>query len=206
MKKTQKATDALVAELRKAKAEKKSMLEASKAVAKATVEKTQVQAKVAKNASKATETKVREVKDFISKDKTHEDLQKDTRAVIRQERSYMIEQKAQDNFSIYNRTMFRNDKNELELFTQAIANAKVDAYVQERKKDDKFKASDIIRILHTCGGAYGDKIRKHLYAISYYATEINAESIKSAREHSKLCIYHNINSDSARKIYEFTKL
>ncbi len=173
---------------------------------------------VAKELSKANVTeevkqavKVRDVKDFISI-KTIEQLDEDKRQVIKERRNYMLDLIDERNAQVYNATMYRNDKNELILLTQKLANKFVIEYVEKLKSMTQFNAQSIMNILKTCGGAYGDKVRNALYAISYQTTataiekDIN-EVVKTATLKNKKCIYFNVLDENSRRVrYEFIKL
>jgi hypothetical protein len=185
----------------KLKTDAKTKTKSEIAQAQAT-EKTQAQAQA--------QVKTRNVTDFIVK-KTKEQLEKDTRQVIKERRSYMLTDLNDNESEVYNATMYRNEKNELVLLTQKIADKLVLDYVTKLQSMQKFNAQNIMTIHKTCGGAYGDKVRKFLFSISLLTTATEIEKdinsvVKKAQEKKKLCIYYNTIEDSRRIKYEFIKL
>lgn len=200
-KKTKKAE--LKAILAKAQKEKKSKSQVAQEMQK--------QTKTEQVATTNT-VKERDVKEFV-KTVAIADLDKDSRAVIKQRRRYMLtELDDKTNAEIYNATMYRNEKNELVLFSQKYANKFVLDYVQKLANSTKFDAQDIMSILKTCGGAYGDKVRNALYSISYMTTAKDIEKdinsvIAIAQAKNKLCIYYDIyNNESRRVKYDFIRV
>jgi hypothetical protein len=170
--------------------------------------KTQTKSEVAQQATQA--VKVRDVKDFVVK-KTNVELDADKRQVIKERRSYMLSALDTDNSEVYNATMYRDSSNQLVLFSQAIANKCVADYVAKLTSMQKFNAQNIMSLLQTCGGAYGDKVRNALYSISLQTSASEIESdvnavITKAKEKNKLCIYFNILEDSRRAKYDFIKI
>ncbi len=157
-----------------------------------------------------TELKVCEVKDFIVK-KTNSELDTDSRTVIKERRAYMLTALDDSNSEVYNATLYRNEKNELVLFSQKLANKFVNEYVAKLSSMTKFDAQNIMTLLQTCGGAYGDKVRNALFAISMRTTALEIEKdvnavITQAQAKNKLCIFYNVIEDSRRAKYDFIKL
>lgn len=151
---------------------------------------------------------LRNVKDFILV-RTKAEFDKDTRKT--KDRAYMTEQLAENSFQTYNATCYRNDKNELVLFSQALANKYVNEYVAKLASMSKFDAQNIMTLLKTCGGAYGDKVRNALFSISLRTTAQDIEKdvnavIATAQEKKKLCIFYNVIEDSRRAKYDFIKI
>ena len=156
------------------------------------------------------QVKLRDVKDYV-KEKTTDELSQDSRVVVREHRDYMISATHDDRYNVFNATMYRDSKNELQLLTQELANKFVSEYVQKLALKAKFTAQDIMRLHSTCGGAYGDKIRNALYSMSQIITEeqlesLTADDIKAMQAKHKCCVYFNVISDSRRARYNFVKL
>ena len=107
--------------------------------------------------------------------------------------------------------MFTNSENQQIALTQKIADKLVDDYIASVAIDSKFNAQCIMRLHKTCGGAYGDKVRKRLFEVSQLLTQAQAsaltEDIKTAmRSKNKLCVYYNTLEDSRRQKYEFVRV
>jgi hypothetical protein len=161
-------------------------------------------------ATQAQAIKTREVKDFVVT-KTKAELDADSRKVVKERRAYMLSDIDSDKSLVFNATMYRTENNELALFTQQLANKLVLEYVQKLASMSKFDAQDIKNLLQTCGGAYCDKIRNALFAISLRTTATEVEKdinavIATAQSKQKLCIFYNIIEDSRRAKYDFIKL
>jgi hypothetical protein len=153
-----------------------------------------------------TQIKTREVKDFIVK-KTSAELDTDSRQVVKERRAYMMSALDSNTSEVYNATCYRNDKNELVLFSQKLANKFTNEFVAKLASSQKFDAQDIMSLLKTCGGAYGDKVRNALYAISMRTTALEIEKdvdavIAQAKAKNKLCIFYNVIEDSRRAKYD----
>jgi hypothetical protein len=189
-----------------------------KAENKALIAKLQEQAKTATKSEVAQHTaiataqavKIRDVKDFIIT-KTKEQLSQDKRKVIQEHRSYMMNDIDANTSEVYNATMYRDADNQLVLFSQAQANKCVTDYVAKLTASQKFDAQDIMSLLKTCGGAYGDKVRNALFALSYRTTATEIEKdinsvIAQAQAKQKQCIYYNVIEDSRRAKYDFIKI
>ncbi len=173
---------------------------------------TQTKSEIAQSTQTATvqAVKTREVKDFIVK-KTNSELDTDSRTVIKERRAYMLSAIDNDNSEVYNATLYRDENNQLVLFSQKLANKFVNEYVAKLSSMTKFDAQNIMTLFQTCGGAYGDKVRNALYAISMRttATEIDKDVnavIATAQAKQKLCIFYNVIEDSRRAKYDFIKL
>ncbi|MDD4989664.1 MAG: hypothetical protein PHV42_04545 [Candidatus Pacebacteria bacterium] len=171
--------------------------------------KTATKSEVAQSVATAQAVKVRDVKDFVVR-KANTELDADKRKVIQERRSYMLSALDTDNSEVYNATMYRDENNQLVLFSQAIANKAVADYVSKLASMQKFNAQNIMSLLKTCGGAYGDKVRNALYSISLQTTASELEAdvnavIAKAKEKQKLCIYYNVLEDSRRAKYDFIK-
>jgi hypothetical protein len=173
--------------------------------------KTKTVSEVAQQASQTTQAvKVRDVKDFVVK-KSNVELDADKRQVIKERRSYMLSAVDDTSSEVYNATMYHDANNNLVLFSQQIANKAVADYISKLASMQKFNAQNIMSLLHTCGGAYGDKVRNALFAISMQTTasEIEADInsvVAKAKEKNKQCIYFNILEDSRRAKYDFIKI
>lgn len=175
-----------------------------------TVSQVAQETQVAQVEQKAQVTKVRNVVDFIAH-KTDAELNDDSRVVIKERRAYMLDKLADNDNQVYNATMYKNDKNELALFTQKISDEKCLQYVQSLAKDTIFHSADIGKLLQTCGGAYRDKIRKSLFALSVFIKKselvTSADYSAQVKEKNKYCIYYDISeNNSQRVVYEFKKV
>lgn len=164
-----------------------------------------------KASTEKTVMKERNVKDYIVS-KTEKELNEDSRTVIKEHRAYMIDTQDNKTFSVFNATMYYDTNTKsMQLLTQAIAHKLVQQYVSKLKYADKFNAQNIMTLLKTCGGAYGDKVRNALFAISLYVTQAQMQSdletcIIRAKTLKRTCIYYNTKEDSQRKFYEFIKI
>jgi len=143
--------------------------------------------------------------------KTQAELAEDKRAVIKQHRAYMIDDISANSFKVYNATMYTNAQNQQVALTQKIADSLVDDFISKLAVNAKFNAHSIMQLHKTCGGAYGDKIRKRLFTVSQLLTAKQAENIdasikKTLKDKNKLCIFYNILEDSRRTKYEFVKI
>ena len=143
--------------------------------------------------------------------KTKAQLAEDSRAVIKQHRAYMIDDIAEDSFKVYNATMYTDSNNVQHALTQKIADTLVDDFISKLANNTKFNAQSIMQLHKTCGGAYGDKIRKRLFTVSQLLTAKQAENLsadmkKSLKDKNKLCIFYNILEDSRRTKYEFVRV
>jgi len=159
------------------------------------------------------DVKIRDVKQFIVQ-KTNEQLKDDKRAVIQQERNYMMNRLSDNLTEVYNATIYFNAKTKKdELLTQKIANELVFEFVSKNVAlFARFTAQDIMNLHQTKGGAYGDKVRKPLYAMSLLTTvdeienNINAVVEKAKAKNKTLIHYDVLNNCSKRKRYEFIKV
>ncbi len=157
------------------------------------------------------EIKTRDVKDFIVV-KNEEQLDSDSRQVIKERRSYMLDTVDSEHAEVYNATLYTNaETQKVELLTQKIANDLVQKFVSSLKYSDRFVAQDIMRKLQTKGGAYGDKVRNALFNLSIYVTQAQMNSdieavIARAKSVNKSLIRFNTIEDSRRIKYEFIKI
>lgn len=173
--------------------------------------KTQTKSEIAQStATQATQAiKQRDVKDFIVV-KSKAEFDADTRKT--KDRSYITTQLSDNEFKMHNATMYTNENNEVALMTQAIANKLVDDFVANLQSLTLFQAKALRDKLKSCGGAYGDKLRNRLYAISMLTTKAeltaNKEAvIAQAKAKNKTCIYYDIFENQARRVtYDFIKI
>jgi len=180
-------------------------------VAQSTQNKSTTKIEEKKNATKSTTTQAVKLRENMIVYKSKAQLAEDKRAVIKQHRAYMIDDIAEDNYKVYNATMYTNAQNEQVALTQKIADSLVDDYISKLAVNAKFNAQSIMQLHKTCGGAYGDKIRKRLFTVSQLLTQKQAENISAAikktlQDKHKLCVYYNILEDSRRTKYEFVRV
>ena len=191
---------ALIAELH-SKAQNSSKTEVAQAIAQ------EVKAEVAQ----AKTLKVRDVKDFIVQ-KNQEELDADSRTVIKERRAYMLDALDTEMSEVYNATLYTNaESQKVELLTQKISDKLVQQFVDKLDYSDTFTAQQIMREMQTKGGAYGDKVRNSLYRISLYVTKEQMNSdiencMLRAKTLKKQCLYFNTIEESRRAKYEFIKI
>jgi predicted metal-binding protein len=187
----------LIAELHSAKAQSKTAV-AKEIAVKETAKKIE---------------KIREVTDFLKTKVSDADVTNSKLKTVVEMRSYRVAHLDKDDNTLYNATMYVNaETQKLELFTQKISDTLTLNFVKAQVSQSKFKADALRKAFKTCGGAFGDKIRKSLYALSYMTTHdaVNtklAEVIAEAKAKNKLCVYYDINNnESKRVVYEFIKI
>jgi len=181
------------------------------AVAKSTQNKTELKTVEKKSTTANATTQALKVRENMIVFKTQAQLAEDSRAVIKQHRAYMIDDIAVDSFKVYNATMYTDSNNVQQALTQKIADSLVDDFIAKLAVNAKFNAHSIMQLHKTCGGAYGDKIRKRLFTVSQLLTAKQAENIdasikKTLKDKNKLCVFYNILEDSRRTKYEFVKI
>jgi len=157
--------------------------------------------------------KVRDVKEFLKEHVVDEAVEHSALATVRQRRAYRVESVAKNDNTLYDATMYFNtETQQLELLTQKIANQLVDDYIQTVELFAKFTAQDIMTLHRTCGGAYGDKVRKQLYSRSFSTTvdeimrDINAVITNAIAKNKSLLKYDVLEEQSLRKRYEFIRI
>jgi hypothetical protein len=173
--------------------------------------KTQSKSEIAQSTAIAVKAvvKERDVKDYIIV-KSKAEFEADTRKT--KDRAYITTQLSDNEFKMHNATMFVNEQNETVLLTQTIANKLVDDYVSTLTSLTVFQAKALRDKFKSCGGAYGDKLRNRLFAISLLTTkaELTANQnavIAQAKAKNKLCIYYDIFENQARRVtYSFMKI
>ncbi len=196
-------TKKVLAELKTAKAENKSVAQVAQEMR--TENKSEVETKA---------VKVRDVKDFIVKNVSDDDVVHSALKTVQERRAYRVSSEAENDNTLYNATMYRNaETQQLELLTQSIANKLVDDFIAKQEKLQAFSAHAIRELHKTCGGAFGDKIRKRLFARSVFFTHATLKSLTNEQiatilqEKHKDCYYFDIYNDEARRqTYNFVRV